>query len=125
MVGQTLGESLVGVMHSMNEFRSGVDDNVQDLMDYLDEEGYLDMANQPNHALAILYLAETFQMKDLYTRAFVHAVGMSDFLLSSTEYQVGSQSWPSRVVTNLRKANDYQVSQSSSTSSIRNEQETY
>lgn len=90
MVGNTLGDALVGVFHSMHEFRSDVDDNVEDLMDYLDEEGYLDMANQPNHALAILHLAECFQMKELYIRAFAHAVGMNDNLVSSTEYQVSS-----------------------------------
>lgn len=124
MVGQTLGEALVGVMHSMKEFRFGVENDVEDLMGYLDEEGYLDMANQPNHALAMLHLAESFQMKELYTRAFAHAVGMSDSLLSSTEYQVcRSPSWPG-VVTDSKIANGPQVSQSHSTCSIGNEQET-
>lgn len=97
MVGNTLGDALVGVFHSMHEFRSDVDDNVEDLMEYLDEEGYLDMANQPNHALAILHLAECFQMKELYIRAFAHCVGMNDSLVSSTEYQVSSSHfivWP-------------------------------
>ena len=88
MVGHTLGDALVGLLHSMHEFRSGVEDNVRDMMGYLDEEGYLDMANQPNHALAMLHLAELFQMKELYSRAFAHSVGMSDRLFSSTEYQV-------------------------------------
>ncbi|KAI5465372.1 hypothetical protein BGZ63DRAFT_419947 [Mariannaea sp. PMI_226] len=87
MVGRSLGSAIVALLHSMHEFRSDVDDNFVDAMDYFDEEGYLDMANQPNHALAMLYLAELFQMDELYTKAFSHCVGMSDHLLESTEYQ--------------------------------------
>lgn len=88
IVGQHLGDALVGLLHSMHEFRSGVDDNVADMMGYLDEEGYLDLAGQPNHALAMLHLSEFFQMKELYTRAFAHCVGMSDQLYLSSEYLV-------------------------------------
>ncbi|KAF5007119.1 hypothetical protein FDECE_6550 [Fusarium decemcellulare] len=65
MVGSSLGGAFIGLLHSMHEFRSGVDDNVADMMDYFDEEGYLDMANQPSHALAVLQLAEFFEMKEL------------------------------------------------------------
>lgn len=92
MVGKSLGSAIVALLHSMHEFRTDVDDNVADMMAYFDEEGYLSMANQPNHALAMLYLAELFQMPELYTRAFAHCVGMSEHLLGSTEYQVPS-SW--------------------------------
>ncbi|KAM0389888.1 hypothetical protein ACHAQC_007873 [Fusarium culmorum] len=67
----------------MHEFRCGVEDNVTDMMDYFDEEGYLDMANQPNHALAMLQLAEFFQMRELYIRAFSHCVGMSEYLFEN------------------------------------------
>ncbi|RTE73188.1 hypothetical protein BHE90_012388 [Fusarium euwallaceae] len=87
MVGSSLGGALIGLLHSMHEFRSGVDDNVADMMDYFDEEGYLDMANQPNHALAMLQLAEFFEMKELYVRAFAHCVGMSDRLFNSSSFQ--------------------------------------
>lgn len=88
MVGYSLGGALIGLLHSMHEFRSGVDDNVSDMMEYFDEEGYLDMANQPNHALAILQLAECFQMKELYIRAFAHCVGMSENLFENPGFQV-------------------------------------
>ncbi|KAH7162238.1 hypothetical protein B0J13DRAFT_4141 [Dactylonectria estremocensis] len=87
MVGKSLGNAIVALLHSMHEFRSDVEDNVADMMYYFDEEGYLSMANQPNHALAMLYLAEMFQMGELYTRAFAHCVGMREYLLESTEYQ--------------------------------------
>lgn len=57
-------------------------------MDYFDEEGYLSMADQPNHALAMLQLAEFFEFGELYTRAFAHCVGMSDRLNTSSLYKV-------------------------------------
>jgi hypothetical protein len=87
MVGSHLGEALVGLLHSMHEFRYHMGDNMDDILDFMDEEGYLDIANQPNHALAVLHFAESFQMKDLYTRAFAHCVGMSDRLFASPEYE--------------------------------------
>ncbi|XDG00602.1 hypothetical protein ABKA04_000217 [Annulohypoxylon sp. FPYF3050] len=88
VVGEHLGAALVTLMHSMFEFRSGDVDNVRDLMDYLDEEGYLNFKNNTTHSLAILHLAETFQLKDLYISAFAHCCGMSDQLPASTEYQL-------------------------------------
>lgn len=98
MVGQTLGGTLVGLLHSMHELRSGVQDNIADMMDYLDEEGYLEMSNQPTNALAMLHLAESFEMSDLYTRAFAHCVGMGHLLNDISEYQV---SYSAPVMTHL------------------------
>lgn len=89
MVGEHLGGALVCLLHSMHEFRLGTEDNVEDMMDYLDEEGYLDLADRPDHALAVLHLAEFFHLKELYTRAFAHCVGMSRYIFTSTEYWVG------------------------------------
>lgn len=88
MVGTCLGSAVIGLLHSMHEFRCGVEDNVADMLDYFDEEGYLDMANQPNHALAMLQLAESFQMRDLYIRAFAHCVGMSEYVFESPGFMV-------------------------------------
>lgn len=90
MVGQNLGSALVTLMHSMHSFRSKNSDNVPDLMDYLDEEGYLNFRNHPVHALAVLHLAETFQLRDLYINAFAHCCGMSDQLFNVSEYQVSN-----------------------------------
>ncbi|KAI1457204.1 hypothetical protein F4805DRAFT_198234 [Annulohypoxylon moriforme] len=90
VVGENLGAALVTLMHSMFEFRTGNVDNVHDLMDYLDEEGYLNFRNNPTHSLAVLHLAETFQLRDLYISAFAHCCGMSDQLSASPEYQLVS-----------------------------------
>ncbi|KAI1212391.1 uncharacterized protein F4807DRAFT_369695 [Annulohypoxylon truncatum] len=87
VVGENLGAALVTLMHSMFEFRTEGVDNVKDLMDYLDEEGYLNFRNNPTHSLAILHLAETFQLRNLYISAFAHCCGMSGQLPSSPEYQ--------------------------------------
>ncbi|KAI1143945.1 hypothetical protein F5Y05DRAFT_11630 [Hypoxylon sp. FL0543] len=87
VVGENLGDSLITLMHSMHEFRTEDVDNTQDLMSYLDEEGYLNFRNQPTHALAILHLAEVFQLRELYINAFAHCCGMSDQLPASSEYQ--------------------------------------
>ncbi|QGI62584.1 hypothetical protein CEK26_006546 [Fusarium fujikuroi] len=113
MVGYSLGNALIGLLHSMHEFRSGVDDNVSDMMEYFDEEGYLDMANQPNHALAILQLAECFQMKDLYIRAFAHCVGMSEYLFENAGFQELSPS-TRKLIRKGHLELDYRMTRSSS-----------
>ena len=88
VVGETLGAALVGLMTSMDEFRTPEVDNEHELEDYMDEEGYLDMRNQPVQALAIMHLAEAFRLRELYIDAFAHCVGMSDRLFSIPDYQV-------------------------------------
>ncbi|KAF5020958.1 hypothetical protein F66182_7004 [Fusarium sp. NRRL 66182] len=112
MVGTSLGSALIALLHSMHEFRSGVDDNVSDMMDYFDEEGYLDMANQPNHALAMLQLAEFFEMKDLYVRAFAHCVGMSQHLFDYPGYQELSPA-ARKLIRKRHLELDYRMTQSS------------
>jgi len=88
VVGDHLGGALRCLFQSMQAFRLEGEDNVEDLMSYMDEEGYLDMGGHPNHALAMLHLAESLQLRDLYIDAFAHCAGMSDKLFLSSEYQV-------------------------------------
>jgi hypothetical protein len=74
----------------MHEFRSDdVEDHAADIHGYLDEEGYLDLVNQPSHALGLLYYAETFRIRDMYIRALAHCVGMNDQLHTCSGYHVG------------------------------------
>ncbi|KHN99744.1 uncharacterized protein MAM_02597 [Metarhizium album ARSEF 1941] len=88
LVGETLGEALIGLLSCMHEYRSGGKvDNTADMMAYLDERGYLFLAGQPAHALAVLQLAETFRIRDLYLRALAHCVGMRDMLPCRLEFQ--------------------------------------
>ena len=88
LVGSHLGGALVGLLNSMMEFRSVGEDNVQDLLDYMDEEGYADMRNQPDHALGVLFLAEHFRFKDLWIDAFAHSTGMHEMLARSPGFEV-------------------------------------
>jgi hypothetical protein len=88
LVGEHLGSALITLLHSMQEFRSPDVNNVADIMIYLEGQGYLDMANQPMHALAVVHLAEQFQISDLYIDAFAHCAGMGDGLYALPEYQV-------------------------------------
>ncbi|KAI5860014.1 hypothetical protein GGS23DRAFT_599942 [Durotheca rogersii] len=87
MVGENLGTTLIALMRSMREFRNDSVDNIRDMMDYLDEEGYLNLERSPTHALAILHFAEAFQLTDLYITAFAHCCGMSDQLFTIPEYK--------------------------------------
>ena len=91
LVGAHLGGALVGLLNTMQEFRSDGNENVRDLLDYMDEEGYADMRNSPDHALAVLYLAEHYHFRDLYVDAYAHCVGMDERIARSSEYEVRSQ----------------------------------
>ncbi|PBP24365.1 hypothetical protein BUE80_DR004660 [Diplocarpon rosae] len=91
LAGVHLGGALVGLLNSMNEFRSMGEDNVQEIMDYMDEEGYADMRNAPDHALAVLYFAEHFRIRDLWLDAFAHCTGMNEYLTISPGFEFTSR----------------------------------
>ncbi|KAH8909426.1 hypothetical protein BR93DRAFT_391973 [Coniochaeta sp. PMI_546] len=90
MVGEHLGSALITLVDSMREFRSPGVNNVEDVVSYIEGEGYLDMANQPIHALALVHLAEYYKLRDLYINAFAHCAGMGDCLYALPEYQAVS-----------------------------------
>lgn len=90
LVGSHLGGALVGLLNSMNEFRSAGEGNFQALLDYMEEEGYLDMRNSPDHALGVLFFAEHFQLEEFWTEAFVHCVGMYESLPRSPGFEVSA-----------------------------------
>lgn len=71
----------------MTELRCLGLDNAEDLLNYADEEGYLEMCNQPAHALGVLHFAEYCQDRRLYIEAFTHCTGMVDELYIVPEYQ--------------------------------------
>ncbi|KAH8595623.1 hypothetical protein B0O99DRAFT_686614 [Bisporella sp. PMI_857] len=107
LVGSHLGGAMVGLLNSMNEFRSTGEDNVQAIMDYMDSERYADIRNSPDHALAILFFAEHFQFKDMWIDAFAHCVGMHEKLASSPDFECISRTsraliTRSRMEMNLR-----------------------
>ncbi|KAM3519403.1 hypothetical protein NHJ13051_007531 [Beauveria bassiana] len=86
LVGTHLGGEIVTLFQNMVTYRPLDTDSTADLLVYLETAGYLDIVAQPDHALAILHIAEYLRHQDLYTRAFVHCVGMGEQLYRSTEY---------------------------------------
>jgi hypothetical protein len=89
VVGEHLGGALVVLLSTLTEFRTpGAVDNVDDILNYIDEQGYADIRNYPDHALAILAFAEHYQFKDMWIDAFAHCVGMHEEIFDSSEYEV-------------------------------------
>lgn len=86
VVGAHLGSALAGLYSAMREFRHPQADNVQDLLCFLEDEGYSAMAGHPAYALALLHLAETMPFRALYIDAFSHCVGMYNDLHLGSEY---------------------------------------
>ena len=88
VVSARLGESLILLQERMNEYRPDEEENQDDMLAYLDSQGYTDFRECPDHALAILQFAEKFQYRELWTDAFVHCAGMNGQLAASVEFEV-------------------------------------
>ncbi|MCJ1316525.1 hypothetical protein MMC15_001846 [Xylographa vitiligo] len=91
IVGHRLGDALVSLLDRMNEFRPDPEENLDDLLAYIDNLSYTDFRDCPDHALAILNFAEAFENRELWTDAFVHCSGMNDELVTSTEFMSTSK----------------------------------
>ena len=88
LVGDRLGEALIALLERMNEYRPNQDENQEDLLVFIDGQEYSDFRECPDHALAVLHFAEKFELRDLWTDAFVHCAGMNNDLSSSAEFDV-------------------------------------
>lgn len=88
IVGNQLGEALISLLDRMNGYRFDMQKNQNDVLLYLDNQGYTDFRDCPDHSLAVLQFAGKFQHRELWTDAFVHCVGMNDELMSSAEFEV-------------------------------------
>lgn len=95
VVGPRLGEALVSLQERMDVFRPDKEENRDDILAYLDFQGYTDFRECPDHALAVLQFSERFEYQDLWTDAFVHCAGMNDRLIDSSEFEVCSIVLPS------------------------------
>jgi len=83
-----LGQSLAEVLDRMKSFRTTGVDNVGDLLNYADQVGYTRIENRPDYALSMLYFSERHKLRNTWTDAFSHCVGMNGSLGLSSEYQV-------------------------------------
>ncbi|PQE26126.1 Choriogenin Hminor protein [Rutstroemia sp. NJR-2017a BBW] len=88
LVGRDLGTALVGLLNSLSEFRSKDVNNIDDAVTYIEGQGYADMRNTPDHALAIIYFAEHFHFRDMWIDAFAHCTGMSERLHESPGFEI-------------------------------------
>ncbi|KAF2643333.1 hypothetical protein P280DRAFT_505480 [Massarina eburnea CBS 473.64] len=86
LVGEQLGQSLVDLQERMHLFRSGRINNYLDFLTYADSQGYRAFAHYPDYALAILYYAEHYKLRDVWIDAFAHCVGMNEILATSPEF---------------------------------------
>ena len=88
LVGDRLGEALVTLLERMNEYRPYEEQNQDDILTYIDGQEYSDFRDCPDHALAVLQFAERFELRELWTDAFVHCAGMNNELAASAEFEV-------------------------------------
>lgn len=88
LVGGRLGEALVSLLERMNDYRPNDEENLDDILAYIDTQEYSDFRDCPDHALAILQFAEKFELRELWTDAFVHCAGMNHELAASAEFEV-------------------------------------
>ncbi|KAL8653771.1 MAG: hypothetical protein Q9210_001907 [Variospora velana] len=91
LVGHRLGDSLLSLLDRMNEFREDEDQNLDDILAYLDSQEYTDFRSCPDHALAVLQFAEKHELLELWRDSFCHCAGMSEELPFSAEYEFVSR----------------------------------
>ncbi|KAL8842536.1 MAG: hypothetical protein Q9170_000490 [Blastenia crenularia] len=91
LVGHRLGDSLLSLLDRMNEFRVDEDENLEEILAYLDSQEYTDFRSCPDHALAVLQFAEKHELLELWRDSFCHCAGMSDDLQFSAEYEFVSR----------------------------------
>lgn len=88
LVGSHLGQTLVDLQERMHLFRSGQINNQADFLGYADNQGYRNFVDCPDYALAMLYYAEHYKLRDVWIDAFAHCVGMNESLSVSPEFTV-------------------------------------
>lgn len=88
LVGNHMGQAFVDVQERLIEYRPTHPNNYQDFLDYAENQGYRDLVECTDYALASLFYAEHFKLRDVWIDAFAHCVGMNESLAHSPEYAV-------------------------------------
>ncbi|KAF2132384.1 hypothetical protein P153DRAFT_335260 [Dothidotthia symphoricarpi CBS 119687] len=91
LVGFHMGRAFVDLQDRMRLFRTGQTNNHQDFLEYAECQGYRDLVEVTDYALASLFYAEHYKLRDVWVDAFAHCVGMNDSLICSPEYQLNSR----------------------------------
>jgi hypothetical protein len=92
LVGEHMGQAFVDLQKRLHLFRPSHTNNHQDFLEYADNQGYRDLVECTDYALASLFYAEHYKLRDVWVDAFAHCVGMNDSLVLSPEFAVRS-SW--------------------------------
>jgi hypothetical protein len=87
LVSTNLGQALVDLTERLQALICPAGNSVEHVLRYTRNQGYSDCANNPDIALAMLFYAEHYGVKDLWLNAFIHCVGMSDRLSMHHAYQ--------------------------------------
>lgn len=87
LAGAQLGLALSDLLERMREYRSEEVDNEADLLVFAGELGYTQLAHQPDHAVAMLVLAERQHMQSLWIDAFTHCVGISGEIMDAPDFE--------------------------------------
>jgi hypothetical protein len=88
LVGRNMGQAFVDLLERMELFRSKQVNNHEDFLSYAENQGYRDLVECTDYALASLYYAERYKLRDVWIDAFAHCVGMGDSIALSPEYSV-------------------------------------
>ncbi|KAI8937820.1 hypothetical protein NX059_005514 [Plenodomus lindquistii] len=91
LVGEHMGQAFVDLQQRLFLFRPDQENNHQEFLDYLEDQGYRDLVECTDYALASLYYAEHFKLKVVWIDAFAHCVGMNESLVLSPEYAANSR----------------------------------
>jgi hypothetical protein len=90
LVGEHMGQAFVDLQERLHLFRPSHANNHQDFLEYADNQGYRDLVECTDYALASLFYAEHYKLRDVWVDAFAHCVGMNDSLILSPEFTVRS-----------------------------------
>lgn len=123
IVGDYLGGALIALHERMNEFRPNEEQNEDDILAFIDSQGYTDFRDCCDHALGVLQFAEQLELTELWTDAFVHCAGMWGTLDKSAELAVSGRPMKrvsKRIISNIFPAHISYHSGSDLKSSPRN-----
>lgn len=92
LAGKQLGLALSDLLGRMKEYRQRDTDCVDDLLAFMAELGYSQLAHQSENAVAMLVLAERQKLRPQWLNAFSHCVGMSEAIEVTPDYEVSALS---------------------------------
>lgn len=124
MAGKSLSAALDGVMKRITALRpSEIPLNRRDMLAYLRRQGYADFRECADHAVAVLYMAEQYEIGELWNDAFAHCVGMIERLGACVDFEVYSGTTTSTplVCSNLLSGHQPDDQRNDSSSACRNE----